>query len=111
VINSGVCRDSVTEPVLYLLCIVNLSVALDETTATYADDTALLMAHNNHIEAFKRKSFLHSDFLHPTFILMKSDIRINSKKCGSQLENLKVTAEIKCSAIIKVLCVIMKTHD
>jgi len=37
---------------LYLLYIADFPVALDTTTATYVDDTAILAAHNNHIEAY-----------------------------------------------------------
>jgi len=50
-INFGVPQNSVLGPVLYLLYTIDLPVALDSTTATYADDTAVLAAHNNHIEA------------------------------------------------------------
>jgi len=50
-INSDVPQSSVLGPILYLLYTVDLPIALDSTTATYVDDTAVLAAHNNHIEA------------------------------------------------------------
>jgi len=52
-IDSGVPQGSVL-PVLYLLYIADLPIALDTITATYADDTAILAAHKNHIEASQR---------------------------------------------------------
>jgi len=42
------------EPVFYLLYTADLSVGLDSTTTTYAEDTAILVAHNNHLEASLR---------------------------------------------------------
>jgi len=59
VINSGVSWNSVPEPVLYLLYMQIFQSLW--TTATYADNIAILVAYNNHIEAFKRKSLLYSD--------------------------------------------------
>jgi len=53
-INFGIPEGSVLGPVLYLLYIADFRVALDTTTATYADDTAILVAHKNHIEASQR---------------------------------------------------------
>jgi hypothetical protein len=45
--------------VLYLLYIADLPVTLDATTAICADDTAILLAHNDPIEASTTES------LHP----------------------------------------------
>jgi len=64
-INSGVSQGSVLGPVLYLLYTlsVDLAIALD-ITATYADDTTILAAHKDHIEAisaFTRKPSPHPD--------------------------------------------------
>jgi len=58
-INSGV-QGSVLGPVLYLLYTADLPVA-HTITATYADDTAILMTHKDHIEASQRlqKSLFH----------------------------------------------------
>jgi len=53
-INSRVSQGSVLEPVFYLIYIADLPVTLDSTTATYADDIAVVAAHNNHIEASLR---------------------------------------------------------
>jgi len=50
-INSEVPQDRVLGPMLYLLYTADLSVALGTTTATYGDNTAILVAHNNHIKA------------------------------------------------------------
>jgi len=49
--------------VLYLLYIADLLVALGSTIATYADDTAVLAAHNNHrnIIEITGKSPLHPE--------------------------------------------------
>jgi len=60
-INSGVPQGSVLEPVLYLLYTADLPIALDTITATYVDDTAILMAHKDYIEASQRlqKSLFH----------------------------------------------------
>jgi hypothetical protein len=35
-----------------MLYIADLPVSQGSTTATYTDDIAILLAHNNHIEAF-----------------------------------------------------------
>jgi hypothetical protein len=41
----------------------DISVALSNIIATHADDTAILMAHDNHrsMSAFTRKYLLHSE--------------------------------------------------
>jgi hypothetical protein len=52
VINSEVPQGNILGSVIYLLYTPDLPVALDSTTATYADDTAV--AHNNHLEASLR---------------------------------------------------------
>jgi len=44
----------VLTPVLYLLYIADLPVAQDTITATYTDDTPILTAHKDHVEALKR---------------------------------------------------------
>jgi len=49
-------QGSVLGPVLYLLEIGDLPVALGSITTTYANDTAVLVAHNNRIEASLRLS-------------------------------------------------------
>jgi hypothetical protein len=53
-------QDSTLEPVLYLLYIADLPVALD-STATYADDTAILAHNMNYIEISLQlqESFYH----------------------------------------------------
>jgi len=58
-INSRVPQDSVL--VFYLLYTADLPVALGSITAIYVDDTAVLVAHNNHIETFSQlqESFYH----------------------------------------------------
>jgi len=53
-INFGVPQGSVLGPVLYLLYTADLPVAQDTITATYADDTAILTAHKDHVEASQR---------------------------------------------------------
>jgi len=61
-INSGVPQGSVLRPVLYLLpYTADLPIALHTITAIYADDTIILAAHKDHIEAFQRlqESFFH----------------------------------------------------
>jgi len=46
--------------VLGPIYIANLSIVLISTTATYANDTAVLVIHNNQIEAsLRRKESLH----------------------------------------------------
>jgi len=50
-INSGVPQGSVLGTVLYLLYTADFPVALDTITATYVDDTDMLAAHKDHIEA------------------------------------------------------------
>jgi len=47
-------RGSVLGPVLHLLRTADLPVAPDTIIATYADDTAILTAHKDHIEASQR---------------------------------------------------------
>jgi len=42
-------QGSILEPMLY---IADFPIALGSTTVTHTDDTAVLAAHNNHIEAF-----------------------------------------------------------
>jgi len=54
-------QDSVLELVLYLLYTVDLPVAPDTITATYAYDTAILMAHKDHIEALTKKPIPYSN--------------------------------------------------
>jgi len=44
--------DRVLGSMLYLLYTTNLSVALGTTTTIYANDTVILVAPNNSIEAF-----------------------------------------------------------
>jgi len=60
-VNSRVLQDSVLGPVLYLLYTTDLPVAQDTITATYADDTAILMAQKDHIQTSQRlqKSLFH----------------------------------------------------
>jgi hypothetical protein len=53
-INSGMLHSRVLRPVLYLLFTADLPIALDSATATHADDIAVLVAHNNHLEASLR---------------------------------------------------------
>jgi len=60
-INSGISQGSVLGPVLYPLYTTDLRVAPDTITATYADDTAILTAHKDHVKASQRlqKSLFH----------------------------------------------------
>jgi len=74
-INSGVPRDSVLGPVLYLLYTADLPVALGSTTATYADDTTLV--HNNHVEASSR---LQESLHHIQRFFKKWRIKANETK-------------------------------
>lgn len=53
-IHSGVPQGSVLGPVLYLLYTADLPTSLRVTTATYADDTAILATHKNPILASQR---------------------------------------------------------
>ncbi|KAH0944411.1 hypothetical protein HN011_009142 [Eciton burchellii] len=53
-ISSRIPQGSVLGPVLYLLYTTDLSLALGSTTTSYADDTAVLVAHNNNLEASLR---------------------------------------------------------
>jgi len=50
-INFSMPQGSILEPVLYLVCTADLPVAMGSTIATYADNIAVLVAHNSHIEA------------------------------------------------------------
>jgi len=47
-------QNTVLGLVFYLLYTTDFPVAVCTTTATYANDTAILATHNNHIEAFLR---------------------------------------------------------
>jgi len=44
-------QGSILGLVFYLIYTADLPVALDSTTATYANEIAILAAHNSHIEA------------------------------------------------------------
>lgn len=50
-IESGVPQGSVLRPILYLLFTANLPSCVQSTTATYADDTAIITAHENPVTA------------------------------------------------------------
>jgi len=76
-INSGVPQGSVLGPVLYLLYTADLPIAPDIITATYADDTAILTAHKDHVEASQR---LQKSLLHIQIWLKKWRIRVNGAK-------------------------------
>jgi hypothetical protein len=56
-------QNNVLRPVLYPLCITNLPIALGSATAIYADDTAVLVIHNNHLEIYAttRKLLSHPE--------------------------------------------------
>jgi len=41
-------QSSILEPVLYLLCTADLPVAMGSTIVTYADNIAILVAHNSY---------------------------------------------------------------
>jgi len=69
-INSGVTQSSMLGPVLYLLY---TAVALDTITATYADDTAILAAHKDHIQTSQRLQ----ESLFYIQIWLKNGIRLN----------------------------------
>jgi len=71
-INSGVSQGSMLGPVLYLLYTADLPVAQD--TITYADDTIILTAHKDHVEASQR---LQKSLFHMQIWLKKWRIRIN----------------------------------
>jgi len=76
-INSGVPQGSVLGPVLYLLYTADLPVAPDTITATYADDTAILTAHKDLVEASQR---LQKSLFHIQIWLKKWRIRVNDAK-------------------------------
>jgi len=62
---------------LYLLYTADLPVALGSKTATYADDTTVLVVHNNHIEASSR---LQESFHHIQRFFKKWRIKANETK-------------------------------
>jgi len=75
-INSGVSQGSVLGPVLYLLYTADLPVAPGIITATYADDTVILTAHKDHVEASQpQKSLFHIQIW-----LKKWKIKVNGAK-------------------------------
>jgi len=76
-INSEVPQRSVLGSVLYLLYTADLPVALDTITATYTDDTAVLAADKDHIEASQR---LQESLFYIQIWLKKWRIRVNGTK-------------------------------
>jgi len=75
--NSGAPQGSVLRPMLYLLHPADLPVALDTITATYADDTAILVAHKDHVEASQR---LQESLFYIQMWLKKWGIRVKGAK-------------------------------
>jgi len=106
-INSGVPEGSIG-PMLYVLYTADLPVCLCFTTATYADDTAVLAAHNNHIEASSR---LQESLHHIQRWFKKWRIKANKISIGdiyypkrdvstSNTEWLKNTTSWRCQIFI-----------
>jgi len=71
-------------PVLYLLYTADLSLALDTIRATYVDDTAILAAHKDHIDASQR---LQESLFHIQIWLKKWRIRDSETKSVSDFHH------------------------
>jgi len=74
-----VLQDKLLGPVLYLLYAADLFVVLDSTIAIYTDDKTVLMAYNNHIQAFLR---LQQNLYHIQKWFKKWRIKANGTKWG-----------------------------
>jgi len=76
-INFGIPQGNVLGQMLYLLYTADLPVALDTITAIYADDTAVLAVHKDHIEASQR---LQESLFYIQIWLKKWRVRVNGAK-------------------------------
>lgn len=77
-IKAGVPQGSVLEPVLYLMFTKDLPTNPEVTTATFADNTAVVVTSHNLVVA---SQFLQSNLFEIQCWLKKWHIRINKSKC------------------------------
>jgi len=83
-INFGVPQGNVLGPLSYLLYTADLSISLDIIIATYADNTAILASHKDHIIASQR---LQESLFYIQIWLKKWRIRVNGAKCAGNFHH------------------------